>query len=166
MSKCRRCGKAGVFLALSPKGYCEQCVVDMRAERVATKTNSAPANSEKTNSQYEYVEIPVAGVTHNVGKTSRQSILRKIKFLDPPFDHGVYIELRQVEFEGENAVEIWINNEHHIGYVPKEMVKDVLVYFEKPGVKLTNIEVVGGGKDADGESLSYGARIYMRYDNQ
>lgn len=68
-------------------------------------------------------KIKVAGVTfpNNDGE-SRQEILKQIGF---GFKTAI---LKQTTFEGERAVEVWIDGKQ-VGYIPRKELNDPMSYF-------------------------------------
>lgn len=101
-----------------------------------------------------YCRIKVAGVTFKNGQRSRQSILRKINFRDPPFDNGVKIELQPYEWEGARAFGIYANGEQ-IGSIPAEDVD----YVEKNSFKFDHISIeIYGGQPGQ----NYGAELLIK----
>ena len=122
---------------------------------------SAPVQENPNKIHYTFHVICVAGVTFkNEDGKSRQTLLRKIKFQDPPFDGELRLEVREHEFEGEFALGVFVNGQQ-IGNVPKD---DLHFFQENTDMidTLTGFEVVGGGKDQQGNALSYGARFRLR----
>lgn len=115
-------------------------------------------------SKYEFLNIKVAGVTFKNGRKSRQTILRKIKFRDPPFEHEADIDIRKYEFEGEPAIGIFVNSEQ-IGNVPKNQVQYLLDNWSRTD-SITAINIYGGGKTELGESRNYGAEVTIRLLNE
>lgn len=96
-------------------------------------------------------EFHVAGVTFKNGRRTRQAILRAIKFKDTGYE-STKITLKKVDFEGSPAIEVWANEEL-IGYVPKEIVPDIISAW-KNEYQINSWEIVGGGDD-----FSYGCKI-------
>ncbi len=95
---------------------------------------------------YKEIEFKVAGVSFvNEDGTKRQSVIRKIKFKDKPFD-TVDITFERYEYEGNLAISVLANG-IQIGNVPKEKLAD----FNKKWTGKYLIErydVLGSGKDA------------------
>ena len=104
----------------------------------------------------EELIIKVAGVTFKNGRKSRQTILRKIKFKDEPFDKRLDIKLEQYDFEGRPAIGIYVNGEM-IGNVPKDKTQFFIDNADRM-IGISGMEIVGGGT-VNGEKLSYGVRI-------
>lgn len=120
------------------------------------------------NATYQFMRFSVAGVTFKNGRRSRQTILREIFWKDESYKH--FDSERSVgpklsEVDGKPAVEIWVHGDNEpemIGYVPKEELPFVLSHWELyAGV--TEFEVYGGGKSANGEKISFGASLTMRF---
>ena len=115
-----------------------------------------------------YCEMHVAGVTHKNGRRSRQTILRRIYWEDEPYDSFSAerdVGPKLTEFEGQPAVEIWVRGGEEpemVGYVPKTELPFVLSHWDRyAGVSC--FEVSGGGTDADGERINFGAHLVMRF---
>ena len=77
----------------------------------------------KTVLGYKEIEVKVAGVTFsNDDGTKRQSIIRKIKFKDKPFE-TTEITFSRYDYEGELAISVLANGVQ-IGNVPKEQIDE------------------------------------------
>lgn len=96
-------------------------------------------------------EFNVAGVTFKNGRRTRQAILRAMKFKDMGYEKTT-ITLKKVDFEGKPAIEVWANEEQ-IGYVPKDLVPDIISAW-KNEYQINSWGIVGGGDD-----ISYGCKI-------
>lgn len=125
-----------------------------------TKNASRPVAASETN-PYDYFAFDVAGVTFKNGRKYRQTILRKIKFRDDPFQHNVNISIRPYDFEGERAYGVYANDEQ-IGNVPKEYVPYIDENTDRFDT-ITGIDIRGGGALPDGSRRNYGARITLRF---
>lgn len=119
-----------------------------------------PANSE---SRYDYLHFTVAGVTfQNEDGRHRQTILRRMRFGEAPYDNGYSASLEEYEFQGKLAVGVLVNGDM-IGNVPREAVQAVLSFMDRPGCCVSHIDVYGGGrKKGSSESLNYGAEVTLR----
>ncbi len=120
------------------------------------------------NDTYQFMRFSVAGVTFKNGRRSRQTILRSIFWKDEPYKHFNAerdVGPKLTEFNGQPAVEIWVRGDEEpelIGYVPKTELPFVLSHWDRyAGVSC--FEVSGGGTDADGERINFGASIGMRF---
>lgn len=79
---------------------------------------------------YDYSEIfRVVGVTFKNGRKSRQTILRKIRFGDPPYDN-VEFELRRHIFNNEDAVGVFAN-EDQVGNISRSDLPWLLDHWEE-----------------------------------
>jgi hypothetical protein len=111
--------------------------------------------------KYEHLCVRVVGVTYkNENGQSRQTLLRKIKYRDEEFEESLEIETRKYDFEGSPAIGVYVNG-LQIGNVPKETVPYIIDNWPRMDT-ITNIEIIGGGKDEEGERLNYGAEIMFR----
>lgn len=91
------------------------------------------------------ISFPVAGVTfsNESGKVrSRQTILRRILFRDPPFDCEHVVALEKYSYEGDPAYYVKVND-CIIGNVPKEFVPHVDANADRP-YKIDDFQVYGG----------------------
>lgn len=121
-----------------------------------------PPQPEKKASKYLFAPIKVVGVTFKNEKgPTRQTILRKLKFRDPPFDKYADIELRKYDFEGNPAYGVYANN-MQIGNIPSEYVQFVIDNAECVE-SISNISIYGGGRDANGYARSYGCELTLRF---
>ena len=125
--------------------------------------NSSISRKPLAENQYDFLKFRLAGVSFkNSDGKSRQTLLRKMKFRDPPFDGDSWdINLRQYEFEDEDAVGVYVNG-YMIGNVPRENISYVVLNWDRFDA-VTSFEVIGGGKTANGEDLKYGAEVYIRF---
>lgn len=111
--------------------------------------------------EFEFVQIKVSGVTFKNEKgASRQTILRKIKFNDKPFDEYIELELRQYEYDGSPAYGVYANN-LQIGNIPADMVQFVSDNWKRLD-SISAIDVYGGGHDESGHAISYGCKITLK----
>lgn len=129
-------------------------------ERNATaRTPSAAewvkSRASEVESKYEFLKFKVAGVTFKNGRKSRQTILRRMKFQDPPYNKGVDLSLKREEYEGKPAFGVYANDEQ-IGFVPADLVEYVDANFSRID-QFTHIDVYGGG-----EGKNYGAEVILR----
>lgn len=120
---------------------------------------SAPASP-----RYKFVTFNVAGTTFDTEGVSRQTILRKIKFGDAPFENSDSLEvaLRPSTYEGSPCIECRVNDVL-IGYVPKTRISEVMQALKMNGARISAFDVVGGG-ERDGEKMNYGAQVVVRYE--
>ena len=110
------------------------------------------------------VTFRVAGVTfENDDGTSRQTILRRMKFNDEPFESWSEIDLdfARYTYNGDPAMAIEVRGET-IGNVPAAEVANVTAALQRPGAHVASAEVIGGGT-YDGERINYGMEITIIY---
>lgn len=140
-------------------------LLSLFAKKPATISPAPFENAEPEKPEFIFERFNVAGVTFKNGRKSRQTILRKIKFRDEPYSDGLELGLSYYEYEGAPAYNVTVNNEI-IGSVPADKVAyiDALMDAGKI-VGVTYINVYGGGKDIDGNPLSYGAEITIKIKN-
>ena len=116
----------------------------------------AIAQTIKSVMNYKEIEFNVVGVTFKNGRKTRQAILRRIKFGDPPFDNGCQITFERYDFEGELAISVLANNEQ-IGNVPKELVSKFDEYWVSDYI-IESYKIVG--------SEPFGCTIKVLFNNK
>lgn len=132
----------------------------IRAKNKPAPAPEAAATSAPA-SPYERRAYKLAGVSFkNEDGSSRQSILRKLKFNDPPFDEGVELELSRYEFESKPALAVLANG-LQIGNIPAADVSFLMENWERI-IGFTNCHVYGGGRAEDGEQKSYGVEVILQ----
>ena len=113
---------------------------------------------------YEHLTFRIAGTTYkNEDGTSRQTLLRKIKFRDPPFDtESVNIALEEESYNGEPSIAVKVKGQL-IGYVPKDKVPYIVDNWDRID-KVSGFNIIGGGRSKETEEwLSYGAEVVVRF---
>lgn len=123
---------------------------------------AAPVASDKAASPYIVRKYRVAGVTFTTGKSgrkSRQSLLRAMRFGDPPFDGEYSIVPKVYDFEGKPAIGLYVNGDEfeQIGNIPAENVPEVLPLMDK--LVKTECEAYGGD-----EGKNWGAVVYLTFE--
>lgn len=118
-------------------------------EKSASDTEGKPQHDISVNPvadrDTKSISFPVAGVTfsNESGKVrSRQTILRRILFRDPPFDCDYVVTLEKYFYEGDPAYYVKVND-YIIGNVPKEFVPHVDANADRP-YKIDDFQVYGG----------------------
>lgn len=112
-------------------------------------------------SPYRFYSFKVKGVTfQNDDGTDRQTILRHLKFMDPPYipegQQTAALGFEPFTFEGSPALRITVNG-YCIGTVPRENVQEVSDILRRPDMSAAyNIY---GGRDGH----SYGCEVSLRY---
>lgn len=106
--------------------------------------------------RYQHFTFKVVGVTFKNGRRSRQTILRQIRFRDPPYSTKPKIRLEQYEYEGEPAFSVWANDEQ-VGNIGKSDIPRLLSLWEQYD-SVTDFSIYGGG-----EGKSYGMQINVRF---
>lgn len=150
-----------------------------KKKKAATPTKAAPAKPAETPApaptvptgpQYEHIHIKVAGVTFsNDDGMDRQQLLRKIKYGKAPFEDNdnLDVALKVQTFTNsddieEPAVGVYVN-EYQIGFVPKDLIKDVMYALDQPTATITAIDISGGGTH-NGTKYPYGCKVVIRYE--
>lgn len=108
------------------------------------------------NARYQCLTFKVVGVTFKNGRRSRQTILRQIRFQDPPYSSKPQIRLERYEYEGEPAFSVWANDEQ-VGNIGRDDIPRLLNIWEQYD-SVTDFSVYGGG-----EGRSYGMEIIVRF---
>ncbi len=145
----------GVLLLLSLKTKSDP------QEKSASGTEGKPQHDISVNPTADRdtksISFPVAGVTfsNESGKVrSRQTILRRILFRDPPFDCDHVVTLEKYFYEGDPAYYVKVND-YIIGNVPKEFVPHVDTNADRP-YKIDDFQVYGG---QDGKKFGASLKI-------
>lgn len=114
---------------------------------------------------YDDKTFKIVGVTYkNADRHSRQTILRRLKHGDAPFDRGeINLEFKKYDFEGEPAVGVYLAGEQ-VGNIAKDDLPYFLPRMDR-FVECVSYEVVGGGQ-VNGEKISYGLRLTLRFEKE
>lgn len=145
------------------------------ANRLQSSTQNAPAAARPAPRAadpqpaaapaYQFVDFHVAGTSfNNDDGTQRQVILRHIKFKDAPYvtdPEHLNLQIVGYEYEGEPAYKCLVNG-YQIGNVPANKVADVAEALKHDDVTISGFDVIGGGM-RNGERMSYGASMALRY---
>jgi len=106
---------------------------------------------------YDYShDFTVAGVTFKNGRQSRQTILRRIMFSDPPYNKDVTIKLQKEEFEGEAAIGVYANGDK-VGYISRDDLPWILERWNKYS-HVIDYSVYGGLEHSYGMEIKVGFR--------
>lgn len=139
--------------------------VQQAADALKASGSSAPAPVPAADSGS--VSFRVAGTTFdNSDGTSRQEILRHMKFGDPPWadnPEDLLVTIEEEDYEGNLAFAVLING-YQIGFVPKSHIRQV----EKAQQNIStcyvsDVKITGGGTAEDGRELYYGCKITLDY---
>ena len=126
----------------------------------------APVSSSSPFANKKKFTFRVAGTTFsNPDGSSRQTILRHMKFGDEPYAHGqdpLEVVISPVTFEGAPAFEIYIND-YMIGYVPKQHIQQMQAISDSEDCTIKHVAIIGGGNAPDGAPLAYGCEITLAY---
>lgn len=130
------------------------------------KAMQTPEPEEEKVPAFEVIRYRVKGVTfRNEDGSNRQTILRKIKRREPPFNKAKDVTLAEYDFKGSPALAVCVNGVQ-VGNVPQESVQYILDNWERID-KISAFEVDGGNRSKyTGETLKYGADLYIRYLNK
>lgn len=134
------------------------------AARRAT-SSSAPAAAPAADSGS--VTFRVAGTTFvNDDGTSRQEILRHMKFGDEPWaddPEDLAVTIEEETFDGELALAVYVND-YQVGYVPKNLIQKVKRARQNvASCYVSDVKITGGGIAEDGRELSYGCTVTLEY---
>ena len=119
----------------------------------------APESSVPETQKIKSIEFPIAGVTfeNESGKLrSRQSILRKILFKDPPYDSEYEVRLERYFYNDSPAYYVYAG-EYVVGNVPKEFVPYLEENIDRRYV-VDYFHVYGGG-----QGKNFGAEMKIKY---
>lgn len=140
---------------------------EQAAKSAAPAASAAPvilARDIVNSSPYDVQRFPVVGVTFTNGNTKRQDILRHAYFNDNPFKQGYGVMIRVYEYEGQDAIGVYLSHEgrdgltyaEQIGNIPAESVPGVIERLDRFD-RVTNIDIFGGyGKN-------WGAAVFLRF---
>lgn len=139
-----------------------------RARQAAARraaSSSAPAAAPAVDSGS--VTFRVAGTTFdNDDGTSRQEILRHLKFGDAPWAEDPDDLLATIEeetYNGELAFAVLING-YQVGFVPRGYIRQVEKARQNvASCYVSDVKITGGGTAEDGRELSYGCSITLEY---
>lgn len=135
------------------------------SDNLTTSHVAPPVSSPAVKPEFEFIKIKVAGVSFKNEKgASRQTILRKIKFHDSPFNEYIELELRPYDYEGSTAYGVYANN-LHIGNIPADKVQFISDNLECID-SISAINVYGGGRNKEGYAISYGCEITLKLRNK
>lgn len=125
----------------------------------SAESNSLSDTAVESAQPTKTISFSVAGVTfdNESGKLrSRQTILRKIYFSDPPFDSDFEVRLERYFYNGDPAYYVYVGD-YIIGNVPKEFVPYLESNIDRPYV-IKDFEAYGGGN-----GKNYGAKMVVKY---
>ncbi len=129
----------------------------------AVPARTAPAPAEPAE---KVVMFNVAGTTFtNDDGTSRQKILRALKFGDEPYADRTGLlnaDIEETTFDGELALAVSING-YMVGYVPKARIPQVKKALDSLSWSVNSVDIVGGGATDGGKQLSFGCTTPIRY---
>ena len=140
-----------------------------RARKAAAARQAAgsPAPSSGSAAGSGSVTFRVAGTTfENDDGTSRQDILRHMKFGDAPWaedPEDLMVTIEEETYEGEPAFAVFIND-YQVGFVPKNYIQKVETARQNvASCFVSDVKITGGGTAEDGRKLSYGCSITLEY---
>ena len=144
--------------------------IQIKKENDAAKRARAAATAQELEQRrcvspdFEFKIFKVVGVTFkNDDGKSRQTLLRRIRFNDEPFENGVDVTIERGEYEGTPAFFVFANG-LRVGSIGRDDIPFFVNRWDSfSGVY--NATVTGGGTDADGNSIKYGMMITCRFDN-
>lgn len=133
----------------------------------AGKQQAAPRPAAPAGTDSGSITFRVAGTTFdNDDGTSRQEILRHLKFGDAPWADGpedLNAELEETEYNGETAFAVLING-YQVGNVPRANIPQVITAREHVATcYVSSVRILGGGTGSDGRDLNYGCEITLEY---
>ena len=122
-----------------------------------------PSSAEDSGS----ITFRVAGTTFdNDDGTSRQDILRHLKFGDAPWaddPDDLVATIEEETYEGEPAFAVLING-YQVGFVPRTRIPDVEKARRNVATcYVSDVQITGGGYSEDGQKLSYGCTVTLEY---
>ena len=150
-----------VLRAFSRPTRRQQAAFDARFPVQQPATGTPPADPDDSGE----VVFRVAGVTYeNDDGSSRQEILRHLKYGDPPWaddPEDLLCTLEETGFGGEPAFSVWVNG-YQVGYVPKKSIRQVqTAQAHMSTCYISSVRILGGGQDDSGRNLSYGCEVTL-----
>lgn len=125
-----------------------------------------PAHPSAEDSDIRQIRFKVAGVTFdNEDGTSRQDILRHLKFYDSPYadaEEEYDTEIEETTFDGDPALAVFVNG-YQVGFVPAKIVPKVQKAMTCLAFSVDSTTITGGGTTDDGEKIYYGCNITASY---
>ena len=135
---------------------------EARARQEAREREEAErkARIEAELASRETLTFKVVGVTFkNPDGKSRQTILRKLRWRDPPFnsEDGIEITIEKGEYQGEPAFSVYANG-LQVGNIGRD---DSPFFVERwfDFIGVTYADISGGGTDDEGHSINFGMKI-------
>lgn len=133
----------------------------------AAQQNSRPAGSaDQSDNTVKTIEFNVAGVSYkNDDGTSRQDILRALRFGDEPYASAsgdMDVDIEETTYNEETAFEVHING-YLVGFVPKAKVSQVKKAMDTFTCTADSARIIGGGKNENGEDRSFGCVVTLTY---
>lgn len=127
----------------------------------APAPEAAPAKPA-ADPDFEHKTIRLSGVSFkNDDGMPRQSVLRKMKFGDPPFDGETELELSRYEYEGKPALAVLANG-LQIGNIPAADVPYIIANWDRL-LCFSGCHVYGGGTDDEGGRHNFGCEVVLRF---
>ena len=115
------------------------------------------------------ITFRVAGVTFdNDDGTSRQEILRHIKFGDSPYaddmdPDDLSVTIEETTYDGAQAFEVYANG-YQIGFVPKALIRQVAKAKSHIATcYVSTARITGGGFNDEGQPMPYGCEVNLEY---
>ena len=139
-----------------------------RRRPAASETQAQPAAAPAAApvNPLHSVSFKVAGVSYdNDDGTSRQEILRHLKFRDEPYaspDEDLMLDFIKTEFDGQLAIEVQING-YQVGFVPRAYIKQVEAAIDSFAWSVDDYAIYGGNIGDDGEKHNYGCNISISW---
>lgn len=130
----------------------------IKATSIQTKPiNPVYPTPAHSSTSYEHMEFKLAGVTYkNDDGSNRQTLLRRFRFNDPPFNDMKEMNLREYDYLGDPALAVEANG-LMLGNVPAEQVQEIIDNWHRLD-GITAVNVYGGS-----EGKSFGARVTLRF---
>lgn len=130
---------------------------DMEVSKLLQKIN-ALKTALLLHGKYEYYTCHVAGTTFkNDDGSSRQELLKKIRYRGAPYQSDPDIRLEKVQYDGEDAIAVYAN-ENQIGWIPKVELFLILPRFDRYK-DVDQFSMIGGGSGGK----KYGIDIRIRF---
>ena len=131
-----------------------------------SQSQPQPVHHSIEDTDVRTIRFKVAGVTFdNEDGTSRQDILRHLKFYDSPYadaEEEYDTEIEETTFDGDPALAVFVNG-YQVGFVPAKIVPKVQKAMTCLAFSVDSTRITGGGTTDEGEKIYYGCNITASY---
>lgn len=146
------------IIFLDRQGHCERDTLIELFDKLKSTTQSLKTKCLITiDKAYDYSKIfRVVGVTFSNGRQKRQTILRRLRFGDPPYGDSPDITLEQYLFNGLPAIGVYVEGDQ-VGNISEHDLTWLLAHWEGYTC-VSEFDVTGGGPN-----FNYGLMIRVGF---